>query len=99
MQLLFIIKLGVLIIFPRRWTPYEWNCPHPCRQEADILENQFTILNSMWFTIGSLMQQGSDIMPKYVHSHSTYYYVYYECLYAYIRNIVCEKMLTMLLYK
>lgn len=29
-----------------------------------MLENNFTILNAMWFTIGSLMQQGSDVMPK-----------------------------------
>jgi len=48
-----------------RITPYEWTNPHPCRQQPDILENQFTVLNSMWFTIGSLMQQGSDVMPKY----------------------------------
>ena len=47
-----------------RITPYEWTNPHPCRQQPDILENQFTVLNSMWFTIGSLMQQGSDVMPK-----------------------------------
>lgn len=49
-----------------RITPYEWNNPHPCRQQPDILENNFTILNAMWFTIGSLMQQGSDVMPRYI---------------------------------
>jgi len=47
-----------------RITPDEWQNPHPCRQMPDILENQFTILNSTWFAIGSLMQQGSDIMPR-----------------------------------
>ena len=50
-----------------RITPYEWNNPHPCRQQPDILENNFTILNAMWFTIGSLMQQGSDVMPRYIY--------------------------------
>jgi hypothetical protein len=30
-----------------------------------VLENQFSLLNSLWFTIGSLMQQGSDIAPKW----------------------------------
>lgn len=44
----------------------EWDCPHPCIEDPDELENQFTLLNSFWFTIGSLMQQGSDIAPKYV---------------------------------
>ncbi len=43
----------------RRFTPYEWQNPHPCNQDSDILENQFTMLNSLWFTIGSLMQQGT----------------------------------------
>lgn len=30
----------------------------------DVLENNFTALNSFWFAIGSLMQQGSDLNPK-----------------------------------
>ncbi|XP_060567354.1 glutamate receptor ionotropic, kainate 1-like [Ruditapes philippinarum] len=47
-----------------RFTPYEWENPHPCNEESEEVENQFTILNSLWFTIGSLMQQGCDIMPK-----------------------------------
>ncbi|XP_052237251.1 glutamate receptor ionotropic, kainate 2-like isoform X4 [Dreissena polymorpha] len=47
-----------------RFTPYEWENPHPCNEDSEVVENQFTILNSLWFTIGSLMQQGSDIAPK-----------------------------------
>jgi len=47
-----------------RISPSEWQNPHPCRQMPDILENKFSILNSTWFAIGSLMQQGSDIMPR-----------------------------------
>ncbi|XP_060606414.1 glutamate receptor ionotropic, kainate 2-like [Ruditapes philippinarum] len=47
-----------------RFTPYEWENPHPCNEESEEVENQFTILNSLWFTIGSLMQQGSDVAPK-----------------------------------
>jgi hypothetical protein len=27
-------------------------------------KNQFTIFNSLWFAIGSLMQQGSDVIPR-----------------------------------
>lgn len=42
-----------------RFTPYEWENPHPCNEESEEVENQFTILNSLWFTIGSLMQQGN----------------------------------------
>ncbi|PSN42075.1 Glutamate receptor ionotropic [Blattella germanica] len=43
--------------------PYEWTNPYPCIEEPDELENQFTLRNSLWFTIGSLMQQGSEIAP------------------------------------
>jgi glutamate receptor, ionotropic, invertebrate len=47
-----------------RFSPYEWDNALPCIKDADILQNPFTILNSLWFTVGSLMQQGSDIAPK-----------------------------------
>lgn len=33
-------------------------------KRLDVLENEFSIGNSFWFTIGSLMQQGSDLSPK-----------------------------------
>lgn len=34
--------------------------------EAELLcsENDFTLKNSFWFAIGTLMQQGSDLNPK-----------------------------------
>ncbi|XP_071050380.1 glutamate receptor ionotropic, kainate 2 isoform X5 [Onthophagus taurus] len=46
--------------------------PDPCssHEHADevatleVLQNNFTALNSLWFAIGSLMQQGSDLNPK-----------------------------------
>jgi len=41
-----------------RFSPYEWRNPHPCSPDRDIVENQFSLPNSVWFTIGSLMQQG-----------------------------------------
>lgn len=56
------VSFGMAIL--ARFSPYEWNNPHPCKQQPDILFNQFGILNAMWFNIGSLMQQGSDIMPR-----------------------------------
>jgi hypothetical protein len=31
-----------------------------------VIENDFTLGNSFWFTIGTLMQQGSDLNPKVV---------------------------------
>ncbi|CAF0769478.1 unnamed protein product [Brachionus calyciflorus] len=47
-----------------RFSPYEWQNPHPCKQDSGVVVNQFTVLNSLWFTIGSLMQQGTDINPR-----------------------------------
>ncbi|KAF0314056.1 Glutamate receptor ionotropic, kainate 2 [Amphibalanus amphitrite] len=47
-----------------KFSPYEWQNPHPCDDEPEELENILTTRNSFWFAIGSLMQQGSDIAPK-----------------------------------
>lgn len=52
-------------IFRIRLSPYEWYNPHPClRERRDMLENQYTLGNSLWFPVGGFMQQGSEIMPR-----------------------------------
>ncbi|KAF4521436.1 hypothetical protein B566_EDAN010593 [Ephemera danica] len=60
------LGVSVLLFILARFTPYEWQNPHPCNPTPDHLENQFTLLNCMWFAIGSLMQQGCDFLPKAV---------------------------------
>ena len=49
-----------------RFSPYEWGNTHPCGAvgEAGLIRNQFSLGNSFWFTVGTLMQQGSDLNPK-----------------------------------
>ncbi|XP_078279412.1 glutamate receptor ionotropic, kainate 3-like isoform X3 [Rhinoraja longicauda] len=47
-----------------RFSPYEWYDAHPCNPGSDVVENNFTLLNSFWFGVGALMQQGSELMPK-----------------------------------
>ncbi|KAG7262846.1 hypothetical protein CRUP_035905 [Coryphaenoides rupestris] len=47
-----------------RFSPYEWYDAHPCNPGSDVVENNFTLFNSFWFGVGSLMQQGSELMPK-----------------------------------
>lgn len=47
-------------------TPWEWDNPHPCNPEPEELENTFTLLNSLWFVMGSVLQQGCDFLPKFV---------------------------------
>ncbi|XP_006867678.1 PREDICTED: glutamate receptor ionotropic, kainate 3-like [Chrysochloris asiatica] len=46
------------------FSPYEWYDAHPCNPGSEVVENNFTLLNSFWFGMGSLMQQGSELMPK-----------------------------------
>ncbi|XP_012276449.1 glutamate receptor ionotropic, kainate 2 [Orussus abietinus] len=58
------ILVSVTMFVVARFSPYEWNDPHPCHSGPDIVENQFSLANSFWFTIGTLMQQGSDLNPK-----------------------------------
>ncbi|XP_065566794.1 glutamate receptor ionotropic, kainate 2-like [Artemia franciscana] len=60
------VGVSVVLYMIARLSPYEWYNPYPCIEDPDVLENQFNLLNSMWFTLGSLMQQGSDIAPKAV---------------------------------
>lgn len=64
-----IAYLGVSICFfiLGRLSPTEWDNPYPCIEEPEELENQFTLNNSLWFTTGAFLQQGSEIAPKYIH--------------------------------
>nr|XP_053636465.1 glutamate receptor ionotropic, kainate 2-like isoform X4 [Cherax quadricarinatus] len=58
------VLVSITMFIVARFSPYEWHNPHPCAQESDVVENQFSLSNSFWFTIGTLMQQGSDLNPK-----------------------------------
>lgn len=59
------ISLALWVV--SRLSPLEWKNPHPCFDNPDErdLENEIhSIGASLWFTIGSLMQQGSDLAPR-----------------------------------
>ena len=58
------LAVSFLLMFLARFSPYEWRNPHPCDSNSEYLENTFTLSNSLWFALGTLMQQGSDINPK-----------------------------------
>ncbi|KAM7133338.1 glutamate receptor ionotropic, kainate 1 [Molossus nigricans] len=62
--LLACLGVSCVLFVIARFTPYEWYDPHPCNPDSDMVENSFTLLNSFWFGIGALMQQGSELMPK-----------------------------------
>lgn len=59
-----VVSFTIFIL--ARFSPYEWYNPHPCNQDTDTVMNSFTLSNSFWFTVGTLMQQGSDINPRAV---------------------------------
>uniref|UniRef100_T1IJ46 Glutamate receptor ionotropic, kainate 2 n=1 Tax=Strigamia maritima TaxID=126957 RepID=T1IJ46_STRMM len=61
-----VLGVSLVLFFLSRVSPYEWDNPHPCDSDPEELENQFNLMNSMWFVIGSLMQQGCDFLPKAV---------------------------------
>ena len=60
------VVVSLVMFVLARFSPYEWYNPHPCNPDTDIVENQFSMTNSFWFAVGTLMQQGSDINPRAV---------------------------------
>ncbi|GBL66791.1 Glutamate receptor ionotropic, kainate 1, partial [Araneus ventricosus] len=58
-----VFAVSIVTFLVGRLTPYEWINPHPCRQDDIVVENTFNLRNSFWFNIGSIMQQGSDLIP------------------------------------
>lgn len=57
--LLAYILVSITIWIVARFSPYEWASPNPCEETADLVfQNDFTLPNSFWFAIGTLMQQG-----------------------------------------
>ena len=56
--------VSILMFVLARLSPYEWHNPHPCNPNKDMMQNRFTLLNSLWFTVGALMLRGSDINPR-----------------------------------
>uniref|UniRef100_A0A8C7CIL8 Glutamate receptor n=1 Tax=Oncorhynchus kisutch TaxID=8019 RepID=A0A8C7CIL8_ONCKI len=64
-MLLAYLAVSCVLFLAARLSPYEWYNPHPCLQgHKDMLENQYTLGNSLWFPVGGFMQQGSEIMPR-----------------------------------
>lgn len=58
----FMVSISLFIM--GRISPTEWDNPFPCIEEPEVLVNQFSFKNAMWFSIGALLQQGSEIAPK-----------------------------------
>ncbi|XP_017773925.1 PREDICTED: glutamate receptor ionotropic, kainate 2-like [Nicrophorus vespilloides] len=58
------LGLSILLYFIARMAPGDWENPHPCNQNPGELENIWNLKNCTWITLGSIMTQGCDILPK-----------------------------------
>ncbi|KAK4297158.1 hypothetical protein Pmani_030406 [Petrolisthes manimaculis] len=60
------LGVSLLLFVLARLSPYEWIASSfSCRDQEDrTLENQYSLINSLWFTMGSLLQQGTEQQPK-----------------------------------
>lgn len=58
----FLVSFSLFIM--GRMSPQEWDNPYPCIEEPTVLLNQFTLKNAIWFSVGAVLQQGSEIAPK-----------------------------------
>ena len=65
---MYVLAAYVLVSFTMfvmaRFSPYEWDKPHFCAEETNIVENQFSLNNTFWFITGTLLRQGSGLNPK-----------------------------------
>lgn len=57
------VGVSALLFLLGRFAPEEWQNPYPCIEDPETLDNQFTLPNSFWFTLGSVLTQGSEIAP------------------------------------
>ncbi|CAH0555475.1 unnamed protein product [Brassicogethes aeneus] len=58
------LAVSVILYFVARMAPGDWENPHPCDENPEELENIWDIKNCLWLTMGSIMTQGCDILPK-----------------------------------
>ncbi|XP_075975522.1 glutamate receptor ionotropic, kainate 2-like [Anticarsia gemmatalis] len=59
----YVIVSFVLLICARMCQD-DWVNPHPCNQNPESLENIWSLYNCMWLTMGAIMTQGCDILPR-----------------------------------
>ncbi|XP_052795047.1 glutamate receptor 2-like isoform X2 [Mya arenaria] len=59
--MLAFVGVSLVLFFVGRWSPLEWAEQDP---KGGTPINNFNLLNTLWFTLGALMQQGSDTFPR-----------------------------------
>ncbi|KOB79075.1 Ionotropic glutamate receptor [Operophtera brumata] len=56
--------VSMVLYICARISPADWENPEPCDKDPEFLENIWTFKNCVWLTMGSIMTQGCDILPK-----------------------------------
>lgn len=59
-----MIKDSISGVSSNRMAADDWENPHPCDENPEELENIWNTANAIWLTVGSIMQQGCDLLPK-----------------------------------
>lgn len=62
--ILAFIGVSAILYLVSRFSPYEWH--YDSKKNDHALHNDFTILNTLWFNLAAVMQQGVDIAPRCV---------------------------------
>ena len=62
-SLISILLVAMFTFIIGRFSPYEWFNPNFCVMQPEELETQWNLNNSVWHTVGALMQQGTDFCP------------------------------------
>lgn len=57
------VGVSVVLFIVSRFSPYEWRYEESVY--GPLVSNDFSLYNSMWFSLGALMQQGCDVYPRY----------------------------------
>ncbi len=59
------LQVSVVIFLVSRFSPYEWRVEE-LASGGFTISNDFSVYNCLWFTLAAFMQQGTDILPRYV---------------------------------
>ncbi|CAF4801980.1 unnamed protein product [Pieris macdunnoughi] len=60
--------VSIVLFVCSRISPADWENPQPCDKDPEELENIWNFKNCVWLTMGSIMTQGCDILPKAIGS-------------------------------
>lgn len=58
------VSLSLVVFFLSRINQDDWESSHPCEKDPEEVESIWNFMNCIWLSMGSIMGQGCDILPK-----------------------------------